>query len=870
MITLSLARLKNYSVRFAAFILLGLMVVILLPSRDVNAQGTNVFFPVGPGYSDVVPHQIVRTNDDRVYMIGGTAQYQTLLAVYWTQVAGLPAANAFTGKVQIQLSVEPLSVEAAYDGVDIIHILVNTRTSALYDYPFNIRTNTVKPRIQISANSATVSGDYVGTSGLSGMFDKTGLLNIVYWQTGNHVIYQPFTYNATSNTLQPTSAVVTVDKSGKANHPSLAISPLDGSLTIAWVSEFTSPAKILARTRTTAGVWGNEEVVSSASVWTSINFGLNVDQGPSFVIDAAGTKHIAYIQNYDTTNQYGRVHYVRRSTTDAAWVDTTLNTYSHDPMMAINSAGEVYIIGHGAESAGLNADMYVSKRNADGTWGAAQLFAKHTGTDSFDASPSVKWSAVGWNRPDSVEFVFFSAVGGNYGNTYMYYGRLPSGGVVAPTNTPIPPTKTPVPPTNTPVPPTKTPAPPTNTPLPPTKTSTPTNTSVPPSKTPLPTTTPSPTNTLVPASGTPLPTNTLVPPTKTVVPTNTLVPPTLTSTAQPQPTVPTGRVDVSPNKVGVGNVISATINLFNVTTLYGVQVDCTVDPALLAGTTHANGAIFTDSNGFFVDPGPGQNGHWLVAATRLQPAPAFDGNGSAFILQYKTLAAGTTPINCSILAVDNKGVALPLQVTNGSVTIDPAVVTQPTAVVPTATSMVAPTFTLTPEPPTATPSPTTTAVVVEPPTPTSAAPLAGSIQGVIAYQKAPDNVGINIQLNKDGALVTQMVTLADGKYAFSDLAAGDYTVFISAPLHLTEVYQITLSDTAPTADLGSQVLRAGDTDGNQTIDLVDATTVSANFTQNAPPAPTNADLNRDGKVDIVDLVLIGGNFGMKGPIISKP
>ena len=115
-----------------------------------------------------------------------------------------------------------------------------------------------------------------------------------------------------------------------------------------------------------------------------------------------------------------------------------------------------------------------------------------------------------------------------------------------------------------------------------------------------------------------------------------------------------------------------------------------------------------------------------------------------------------------------------------------------------------------------------------------------------------------------------MVTLADGKYAFTDLAAGDYTVFISAPLHLTEVYQVTLSDTAPTADLGSQVLRAGDTDGNQTIDLVDAATVSSNFTQNAPPAPTNADLNRDGKVDIVDLVLIGGNFGMTGPIITKP
>src|SRR5947208_7411307 len=97
------------------------------------------------------------------------------------------------------------------------------------------------------------------------------------------------------------------------------------------LSEFTNPAKILARSRTAAGVWGNEETVSNASVWFSTNFGINVDQGPSLVIDSAGTKHLSYIQNYDSTNNYGRVHYVRRAINDAAWTDTALSTYSHDP-----------------------------------------------------------------------------------------------------------------------------------------------------------------------------------------------------------------------------------------------------------------------------------------------------------------------------------------------------------------------------------------------------------------------------------------------------------------------------------------------------------------------------------------------------------
>lgn len=787
----------------------GILALALLPSQDVGAQGTSTFFPVGPGYSDVIPHQIVRTNDDRVYVVGGVGQYVTRLAVYWTTQAGLPAANAFTGKLEIQLNMEPISVETVYDGIDTIHILVNSRTSKVYDYPFNIRTNTVKPGIQISANSATVTGDYLGTSGLSAMMDKTGVLHTVYWQTGNRLVYQAFTYNATTNALQATAAATTVDLNGKANHPALAISPLDGSITIAWISEFTSPVQILARSKPASGAWGNEEVVSNSPLWTSVNGGINIDQGPSLVIDAAGTKHLSYIQNYDTTGDYGRIHYVRRAVTDTAWTDTALSTYSHDPVVAINSAGEVYMIGHGPMATGQNNDIYMSKRNANGTWGAISLIASHTGTDSFDASPSVKWSVVGWNRPDTIEYVFFAAVGGNYNNSFLYYGRLASSGVV-------------------------------------------------------------PTNTAVPATSTPKPTNTVVPPTSTPKPTNTLVPPSPTPvppTATP-PSVPAAVVAVSPANVQVGGTISAAINLFNVTSLYGVQVDCTVDPTKLTGKTHADGTIFTGLNSFFVDPGVRADGHWIVAATLLQPNPVFNGNGTAFILNYQAIAAGTTPINCVIVAVDNKGAQLSLQVTGGSVTITGSSATStpgtivPTVVVPTATSTatVAPTATV------VVPTATTTAIVVEPPTTTPS--VGASISGVVAYQKATDNAGINVQLNANGALVTQMVTVADGKYTFANLPIGSYTVFVSAPLHLTLVYQVTITDPVAAVNLGSNVLLAGDTDGNQSIDLVDAALISANFTQLMPPAPQNADLNRDGKIDIVDLVLIGGNFGKTGPVVA--
>jgi len=44
--------------------------------------------------------------------------------------------------------------------------------------------------------------------------------------------------------------------------------------------------------------------------------------------------------------------------------------------------------------------------------------------------------------------------------------------------------------------------------------------------------------------------------------------------------------------------------------------------------------------------------------------------------------------------------------------------------------------------------------------------------------------------------------------------------------------------------------------------------IGANFGIYVPPAPTAADLNGDAKIDIRDLVLVGSNFGLTGPIVN--
>jgi hypothetical protein len=180
-----------------------------------------------------------------------------------------------------------------------------------------------------------------------------------------------------------------------------------------------------ARTRSSGGAWGSIEAASTAAVWTSPNAGINIDQGPSMVITADGVKHVIYIENYDGTGDYGRLHYVRNS--GSGWTDLAVpGFWTHAPGIMTNSAGDIYVIGHGHpnNSACLSMlELCLVKRNTNGTWGTPFLYATPPGSDSFDVSISIKWSVVGWNRPETMEFAFFSANGGSYQNTDVWYGR---------------------------------------------------------------------------------------------------------------------------------------------------------------------------------------------------------------------------------------------------------------------------------------------------------------------------------------------------------------------------------------------------------------------------------------------------------------
>jgi hypothetical protein len=113
----------------------------------------------------------------------------------------------------------------------------------------------------------------------------------------------------------------------------------------------------------------------------------------------------------------------------------------------------------------------------------------------------------------------------------------------------------------------------------------------------------------------------------------------------------------------------------------------------------------------------------------------------------------------------------------------------------------------------------------------------------------------------DGTSVSA-TTAADGTFAFANLAAGDYRLEAQAEGFLSSQIEFTLTD-GEALTLPPAVLRAGDTNRDNIIDVSDAVLIAANF--GGPAISPEADLNRDGMIDIRDLTILGAVFGQSGP-----
>jgi hypothetical protein len=380
---------------------------------------------------------------------------------------------------------------------------------------------------------------------------------------------------------------------------------------------------------------------------------------------------------------------------------------------------------------------------------------------------------------------------------------------------------------------------------------------------------------------------------------------TIREVVQTQASVSTS---VTPGSVNVGESATATVSLNNVPAggYTSAEFTCTYNPSLVEVSNITATNLFGADAAVAIN-GP-QGGSFIVAVAGSNGNKATT-SGAAFTFSAKGLQAGQSVIECTarVSKGDNLLTGLPSAGTSLTVvgsaptstpTSTPTSAESPTPTptsstpaetgTPTPTSST-PTGTITPTsstptetgtPPSSTPTgtitptsstptetgtPTSSTPVTETatptpsgsPTPTSTPTGSGMLNGQVLAGK-PVTVSLYDATN---TLVTSVTANPNGTFSLN-APAGTYTVRATASGFLSAQGSTTLTagniNTLPTI-----TLLAGDIDGNQVIDQLDALTIGMNYNAAAPSA---ADLNNDGTINVLDLELLAQNYREIGPL----
>lgn len=149
------------------------------------------------------------------------------------------------------------------------------------------------------------------------------------------------------------------------------------------------------------------------------------------------------------------------------------------------------------------------------------------------------------------------------------------------------------------------------------------------------------------------------------------------------------------------------------------------------------------------------------------------------------------------------------------------------------------------------------------PEPTVAPIQVGSISGNVTLAILNNAQGITLLLQRPDGQTLDLPIGVDGAFLFANMDPGTYALEASATGHLKARAEFVLQ-AGQNVLLSPTILTAGDTNGDNLIDLSDAVLIAANF--DSPATILAADLNHDGWVDVRDLALIGAEFGRTGPI----
>lgn len=138
-----------------------------------------------------------------------------------------------------------------------------------------------------------------------------------------------------------------------------------------------------------------------------------------------------------------------------------------------------------------------------------------------------------------------------------------------------------------------------------------------------------------------------------------------------------------------------------------------------------------------------------------------------------------------------------------------------------------------------------------------------SLEGRVNLQGEREGLMVALSLRWPDNTLQERFVPVNTVFALADLPAGDYVLEAQAEGFLSRRLALTLA-AGEALTLPPVVLRAGDVNQDNVIDLLDITLLAANF--NAPAPSPALDVNGDGWIDIQDLSLVGAQYGLAGPL----
>lgn len=410
-----------------------------LPLFSAALSAAPISVKVGPGYTDVSPHQLVRTSGNVLYVIapnGSAYRSNTTaqLVVSKGNQVGVPTSyvaldllhSPGTPKTGITTTAGVSSSASAIDGSDVIHsVWIDNQGSPtipgnVYYAQFFTMTGKWGPATLLDGATGWL-GYVTGDQGVNLALDKSGAPHVFWTAKVGTQLRIKYSNRTGATWSKPVLADETAVTLHNAWHPTMAFAP-NGDLLLAYldgVGKYSHDGAIHTRLRHSSGTWATSQTIPIGNVYTGI------DNGPSLMITADARQHITF------TGPVSEIQYWYNA--GSGWISDQPFTkgapqLTHDPSLGPDgTTNGIYIYGHGTPVPynGIGPNLYRFHKPAGGVWGLWNEIVPdpHTPTaNHVDCAVTTRWSQFFFNSPTIVDFAYYTELTPNSHDFTIYTG----------------------------------------------------------------------------------------------------------------------------------------------------------------------------------------------------------------------------------------------------------------------------------------------------------------------------------------------------------------------------------------------------------------------------------------------------------------